>query len=51
MFRAPPPFPGPPYDLGTLAQHFDKFAQPFSRTGGHFKVTGTETYAGGEVKL
>ena len=26
MFSAPPPWPPPPHDLGTLAQHFDRFA-------------------------
>jgi hypothetical protein len=51
MFRAPPDFPGPPYDLGSLVLHFDKFAQPFKRAGGHFKVTGDEVYAGGEVEI
>lgn len=51
MFRAPPDFPGPPYDLKTFIAHFDKFAQPFKRTGGHFKVTGDEVYAGGEVEI
>lgn len=51
MFRAPPPFPPPPFDIGTLEQHFDKFAKPFKQQGGHFKVTGDEKYAGGEVEI
>lgn len=29
MFRAPPDWPAGPYDLSTLSQHFDKFAQPY----------------------
>lgn len=51
MFQAPPEWPPPPHDLGTLVQHFDRFAQPHKAAGGHFKVTGDEVYAGGEVDL
>jgi hypothetical protein len=51
MFRAPPPWPPPPHDIGTLSQHFDRFAQPHKAAGGHFKVTGEEQYAGGEVEI
>jgi hypothetical protein len=29
MFTAPPPWPPPPHDLGTLVRHFDRFAQPY----------------------
>jgi hypothetical protein len=51
MYRAPPPWPDGSHDFDTLVTHFDKFAQPFKRAGGHFKVTGDEVYAGGEVEI
>lgn len=51
MLRAPPDWPKGPHDLAALVRHFDLFAKPHRPTGGHFKVTGEETYAGGEVKL
>jgi hypothetical protein len=51
MFRAPPPFPPPPHDMATLAQHFDKFAKPHQRNGGHYQHTGAEKYADGEIDL
>lgn len=50
MFAAPPPWPPPPHDLATLVQHYDRFAQPHGRAG-HYKHTGEEQYAGGEVEL
>lgn len=55
MFHAPPPWPAPPHDLGTLVAHFDKFAQPHSQARAspsrYQQVTGNETYPDGEVKL
>lgn len=56
MFHAPPDWPPPPHDLGTLVAHFDKFAQPHARARagparGYHAVTGTEVYPDGEVKL
>lgn len=53
MFRSPPPWPPPPHDLGTLVQHFDRFAQPHRADArvGHFRVTGDEVYAGREVEF
>lgn len=40
-------------DLGTLVQHWDKLASARASptAGGHYKHTGNETYADGEVKL
>ena len=51
MFGAPPPFPGPPYELETLVRYWDRFAQPYRRATnvGHYQHTGDEEYAGGEV--
>jgi len=58
MFAAPPPWPRPPYDLSTLDQHWDKFAQPYPpnaraspASGGHYRVTGDEEHVDGEVDL
>jgi hypothetical protein len=53
MFAAPPPWPPPPHDLGTLVQHYDRFARPHSNGTkvGHYQHTGDEEYAGGEVDL
>jgi hypothetical protein len=53
MFCAPPSWPPPPFELATLVKHWDRFAQPHApgvKTG-HYKHTGEETYAGGEVDL
>lgn len=53
MFAAPPPWPPPPHDLGTLVQHYDRFARPHSNGAkvGHYQHTGDEEYAGGDVDL
>jgi len=54
MFEAPPKFPPPPYDLGTLVGHFDKFAKPHKSNDirhGHVAINGTEAYAGGDVDI
>lgn len=54
MFCAPPPFPKPPFDIGTLVLHWDKFVQPHAPNGataGYYKHTGDEEYAGGDVDL
>jgi hypothetical protein len=55
MFRHPPSWLEPPYDLGTLLAHADKFSQPH-RSGDrakerYYAVTGDEQYPDGEVKL
>jgi hypothetical protein len=52
MFCAPPPWPAPPHDLGTLVQHYDRFARPHNGAKvGHYQHTGDEEYAGGDVDL
>lgn len=42
MFRSPPDWLKPPFDVGTLVQHFDKFAVSAVRDGG-------ESHPGGRV--
>jgi hypothetical protein len=47
MFTAPPRWPAPPYDLQTLASHFDKFATPSGHGGMIDRFKSGETYYGG----
>ena len=46
MFKAPPRWPAPPYDLQTLAMHFDKFATPSGKGGMIDRWASGETYSG-----
>lgn len=47
MFTAPPRWPAPPYDLQTLALHFDKFATPSGKGGMIDRWKSGEGYYGG----